>query len=54
MEELQLSRVGQGQLWYLPGGPGRQCPPGFEPGVLQFAGAVPALVALRGGEAAAL
>lgn len=33
----------RGQLWYLPGGPGRQCPPGFEPGVLQFTGAVPAL-----------
>lgn len=50
--ELQLSWGGQ--LWYLLGGPGRQCPRGFEPGVLQFTGAVPALVALRGGEAAAL
>lgn len=41
LEEVQPSWGGQ--FWYLPRGPGRQCPPGFEPGLLQFAGTVPAL-----------
>lgn len=38
----RCSLPGEG-ICYLSGGPGRQCPTGFEPGVLQFAGAVPAL-----------
>lgn len=41
LEEVQPSWGGQ--LWYVPGGPGRQCPTGFEPEELQFTGAVSAL-----------
>lgn len=41
LEEVQPSWGGQ--FWYLPGGSGKQYPPGFEPALLQFAGTVPAL-----------